>query len=68
MDLKEVQVIMTAQDISDLLGISRKKVYELMNTSNEEGGIPVISIGYSKRVLKEDFLQWLTNQRDVSPM
>jgi DNA-binding transcriptional regulator LsrR (DeoR family) len=51
--------ILTAQDISDFLHISRRRVYELFQLSEEAGGIKVVEIGITKRVEKEDFLIWL---------
>ena len=50
---------LTAQNIADLLRISRRRVYELFNVKVEHGGIPNISIGASRRVRKSDFEQWL---------
>jgi hypothetical protein len=55
--------ILKAQDVADFLGISRRRVYELLQMSEKVGGIKCISIGASKRVEKNDFLQWLENQK-----
>jgi hypothetical protein len=60
--LDKLPEIITAQNISDYLHISRNRVYELMKLSPEHGGIPVISIGFTKRVRKETFEMWLKNQ------
>ena len=51
--------ILTAQNIADYLGISRRRVYELFQMTPEHGGIPNFDIGMSKRVRKEDFLRWI---------
>ncbi|MEA3318444.1 MAG: helix-turn-helix domain-containing protein [Bacillota bacterium] len=51
--------VLVAQDISDYLKISRRRVYELFQLSEEAGGIRCFEIGQSKRVEKEDFLAWL---------
>ncbi|TEB05861.1 Helix-turn-helix domain protein [Pelotomaculum schinkii] len=51
--------ILTAQHISDYLGISRRRVYELFQLKPDFGGIPNFEIGFSKRVDKQDFLQWI---------
>lgn len=51
--------ILTAQNIADYLGISRRRVYELFQMKPEHGGIPNFDIGFSKRVRKEDFLRWI---------
>ena len=55
----ELPDILTAQHISDYLGISRRRVYELFQWKPEVGGIPNFDIGFSKRVDKQDFLDWI---------
>jgi len=55
----ELPDILTAQHISDYLGISRRRVYELFQWKPEVGGIPNFDIGFSKRVDKQDFLNWI---------
>lgn len=57
--IDELPEIITAQHISDYLNISRRRVYELFQTSPKVGGIPSFSIGTSKRVKKSDFIAWL---------
>jgi len=54
--------ILTAQDISDYICISRRRVYELLQLSPKHGGIPNLDIGTSRRVTKEDFLKWIDDQ------
>lgn len=54
--------ILTAQNIADYLGISRRRVYELFQMKPEHGGIPNFDIGFSKRVRKEDFLRWIESK------
>jgi len=54
--------ILTAQNIADYLGISRRRVYELFQMAPEYGGIPNFDIGFSKRVRKEDFLRWIESK------
>ena len=51
--------ILTAQHISDYLGISRRRVYELFQLKPQAGGIPNFEIGLSKRADKADFLNWI---------
>ncbi|MFZ3591906.1 helix-turn-helix domain-containing protein [Bacillus sp. DJP31] len=48
-------VVLTAKEISQILKISKPTVYELM----DQVGFPLLKIGRSKRVLREDFIQWL---------
>ena len=53
---------LTAQDIADLLRISRLRVYELFRLNPKYGGIPHYTIGASKRVEKKDFEKWLNDR------
>lgn len=55
---------LTAQQISEFLGISRKTVYELLKVPVEQGGIPHYEIGHSKRVEKADFKQWIKQLKE----
>jgi excisionase family DNA binding protein len=55
--------ILTAQQIADYLGISRRRVYELLQMNEKAGGIRCFQIGLSKRVEKEDFLQWIEERK-----
>lgn len=59
MKIENMNEILTAQNIADYLGISRRRVYELFQLKPEHGGIPNFDIGLSKRVRKEDFLRWI---------
>lgn len=56
--------ILTAQHIADYLGISRRRVYELLQMSEEVGGIRNFKIGLSKRVDKKDFLLWIEQKKN----
>ncbi|WP_251027906.1 helix-turn-helix domain-containing protein [Bacillus sp. ISL-41] len=55
---------LTAMHISQFLGISRRRVYELLQIRTDKGGIPHFRIGASKRVEKEDFRQWVTQLKE----
>lgn len=55
---------LTAQHISQFLGISRRRVYELFQARVEHGGIPNFEIGASKRVEKSDFKNWITQRKE----
>lgn len=63
MNKEQLPDILTAQHISDYLKISRRRVYELMQLKEEAGGIRCFEIGLSKRVDKEDFLNWIDCQK-----
>ena len=55
----ELPEILTAQNIANYLKISRRRVYELLQLAPHAGGIPNLEIGNSKRVDKQDFLNWI---------
>lgn len=57
--INDLPEILTAQNIADYLGISRRRVYELFQLKPEFGGIPNFEIGLSKRVDKKDFIGWI---------
>ena len=59
MPINDLPEIITAQHISDYLGISRGKVYTLFQIKPASGGIPNFAIGKSKRVEKKDFMEWI---------
>lgn len=59
MQIENMPDILTAQNIADYLGISRRRVYELFQMKPEHGGIPNFDIGFSKRVRKQDFIEWI---------
>lgn len=59
MPISELPEIITAQNIATYLGISRRRVYELFQTTPKHGGIPNFDIGASKRVEKKDFVAWI---------
>ena len=63
MDINSLPEILTAQDIATFLRISRGSVYDLFKLSPEQGGIPNIAIGISKRVERADFVKWIQDQK-----
>jgi DNA-binding transcriptional regulator LsrR (DeoR family) len=65
MTKKELPEVLTAQDIADHLKISRRRIYELFQLSEEKGGIRCYEIGLTKRVDKVDFLAWLESLKKV---
>ena len=48
----------TVAEVMDILGVSRKKAYELCNS----GSFKIVHIGRSIRVSKASFDAWLDNQ------
>ncbi|MGE1118332.1 helix-turn-helix domain-containing protein [Bacillus altitudinis] len=55
--------ILTAKDIASYLGISRRRVYEILQLSEDHGGMRFIQIGSSKRVEKRDFFDWIEKNK-----
>lgn len=55
--------VLTAKHIAEYLNISRRRVYELFQLKPSQGGIPNFDIGISKRVIKEDFEEWINNKK-----
>lgn len=50
--------ILTAQEIAEILKVSRATAYEIMDRED----FPTIRIGRTKRVMVHEFKAWLTNQ------
>jgi predicted DNA-binding transcriptional regulator AlpA len=53
----ELPLVLNAQAISDVLGISRTNAYGLFNMA----GFPTIKIGARKMVARDKFIEWLSN-------
>lgn len=56
-DRLEYPIVLTAKEISKILKISKPSAYELMKRSD----FPLVQIGRCKRVLRDDFFEWLRN-------
>lgn len=63
---EQLPEILTAQDIADIMVLSRKRVYELMQVHPDHGGIPNFIVGASRRVDKSDLLQWKEGLKEAS--
>lgn len=61
---KELSEILTAKDVSMYLGISRRRVYDLLKIHPNAGGIKNFDIGFSKRIQKDDFAEWIELQKE----
>ncbi|MBD8033041.1 helix-turn-helix domain-containing protein [Solibacillus sp. A46] len=57
--LEDYPVILTAEHIAEILMVSKPTAYELM----EQTSFPLIRIGRCKRVLKDKFFDWLSQQQ-----
>jgi hypothetical protein len=62
--IEDYPEILTAQNIADYLGISRRRVYELFQLPEAHGGIRNFDIGISKRVDKQDFVNWIDTRKN----
>lgn len=59
----ELPEILTAEDISKYLSISRRRVYELFELNVENRGIPNFKIGNSRRVDRRDLYKWIEDRK-----
>lgn len=55
MEKKDYPLVLTAVEISQILGISKRVAYEIM----DETDFPLIRVRRTKRVNRDDFFQWL---------
>ncbi|AOH54444.1 DNA-binding protein [Peribacillus muralis] len=55
----ELPPVLTAKDIQIFLSVSKGKAYEIFKLKD----FPTLVIGGSKRVLKDDFLNWIEQQK-----
>ena len=60
--IADYPLILTADHISEILGISRRMAYETM----EFEGFPLVRIGRLKRVNRDSFFKWLEQQWEQS--
>ncbi|MEK3977873.1 helix-turn-helix domain-containing protein [Psychrobacillus sp. FSL K6-2836] len=58
-NVEDYPMILNAEHIAEILMISKPTAYELM----EQTSFPLIRIGRSKRVLKDKFFNWLSQQQ-----
>jgi len=57
--IEDYPMILTAVHVSEILMISKPTAYELM----ELASFPLIRIGRIKRVRKDEFFNWLSQQQ-----
>ncbi|MFJ5751615.1 helix-turn-helix domain-containing protein [Peribacillus frigoritolerans] len=58
-NIEDYPMILTAVHLSEILIVSKPTAYELM----EQKSFPLIKLGRSKRVLRDEFFNWLTQQQ-----
>lgn len=61
--VQDMPILLNAEDIKRILGISRAYAYCLLNS----GAFPVITIGSRKLVRKDRFFNWLDNCENKKP-
>lgn len=58
-NIEDYPMVLTAVHLSEILMVSKPTAYELM----EQKSFPLIKLGRSKRVLRDEFFNWLTQQQ-----
>ena len=61
-DFHDLPLTLTAQEVGEVLGISRASAYELVRSR----GFPHIRIGTRILVPKDKFIQWIDQQMEVN--
>lgn len=59
MEKKDFPIMLTAIEVAQILGVSKRVAYEIMDTPD----FPLIRIRRSKRVNREDFFTWLEEKK-----
>ena len=59
-DWSQMPVVITVNEMAKILGIGRRKAYELLN----EPGFPRIKLGSSYKVYRDGLRQYMENQFD----
>lgn len=54
-------LILKADHVAEILGISKRRAYELMDLTE----FPLIKIGSSKRVQRDKFFKWIETKERV---
>jgi excisionase family DNA binding protein len=62
MKKEDLPLLMTAVEVAEILGVSKRVAYMTM----DEKGFPLIRIRRSKYVNREDFFNWLDQRKQVS--
>lgn len=62
MEKKDYPILLTALEISEIIGCSKRVAYELMDRTD----FPLIKIRRSKRVNRDDFFEWLETNKKIS--
>ncbi|MEH7115859.1 helix-turn-helix domain-containing protein [Neobacillus vireti] len=60
--IDDFPLILTAKHISEIMMVSKRTAYLLM----ESPGFPLIKVGRNKRVIGEEFVKWLEQQKNTN--
>jgi excisionase family DNA binding protein len=58
MTREEYPLILKAEHVAEILGISKRKAYEVMDYTD----FPLVRLGRSKRVGRDAFFKWIETQ------
>jgi excisionase family DNA binding protein len=59
MDLKDLPLVLKVEQVAEILGVSKRRAYEIMDLKT----FPLLKVGRSKRVSRDAFFQWLEGQK-----
>ncbi|WLR53592.1 helix-turn-helix domain-containing protein [Mesobacillus subterraneus] len=57
--VQEYPALLNAKHVSEILGVSLRHAYELM----EQNDFPLVRIGRTKRVIKDDLVTWINKHK-----
>lgn len=57
-DINYFPLVLHAEHVSDILGVSKRTAYELMERSD----FPLVKVGRCKRTPRDAFFRWLNEQ------
>lgn len=58
--IQEYPLVLTAKEVSEILSISLRRAYELM----DENDFPLVRFSRSKRVLRDAFCKWMISKQN----
>lgn len=62
MEKKDYPILLTVVEVAEILGVSKRVAYEIMDAPN----FPLIKYRRFKRVNKDDFFTWLEGNKKIS--
>lgn len=61
-ELNNFPIVLTANDICEILHVSKPTAYEIMNRAD----FPLMKVGRCKRVLRDEFFNWIKSKNVLS--